>query len=120
MSQLKMLCDQPGQCIDWGEKAIALAREMGDEETLSHALNNVGSVKMNLHSSEETGVALLQQSLQIALENSLHEHAARAYSNLGSNWLKIKNYPYAKKILEEGIKYCEERDLDAWHSNIML
>ena len=32
----------------WGEKAIAIARESNDEEALSHALNNVGSVQMNL------------------------------------------------------------------------
>ena len=30
----------------WGEKAIAIAKELNDEETLSHALNNVGSVRM--------------------------------------------------------------------------
>ena len=118
MSQLNMLCDKPDLCVEWGEKAIALAREMDDSETLSHALNNVGSVKMNLRSSEETGIALLQQSLQIALKKSMHEHAARAYSNLGSNWVKIKNFPHAKKILDEGIKYCEERDLEAWRSNM--
>ena len=85
MSQLKMLSDQSDECIAWGEKAIAIAKEMNDEETLSHALNNVGSVQMKLPSSKQKGIELLQQSLEIALKNSFHEHAARAYSNLGSN-----------------------------------
>lgn len=116
MSQLKMLFDQPDECITWGEKAIAMARELGDNETLSHALNNVGSVYMNTQSSIKKGVELLQQSLEIALKNSFHEHAARAYSNLGSNALKMKNYAFAEKILDEGIKYCEERDLDSSRS----
>ena len=28
----------------------------------------------------------------------------------------MKNYEFAKKILDEGIQYCEERDLDSWKS----
>ena len=51
MSQLKMLSDQTDECIYWGEKAIAIAKELNDEETLSHALNNVGTVQMRIQSS---------------------------------------------------------------------
>lgn len=119
MSQLKMLCDQFAACITWGEKAITIARELGDQGTLSHALNNVGSVQMNIESSKQQGIELLQQSLQIALKNAFHEHAARAYSNLASNGVEIKDYSFAKKILNEGIQYCEERDLDSWRSNML-
>lgn len=119
MSQLKMVFDQPEECIAWGEKAIAIANEVGDKEALSHALNNVGSVYMNIESSDAKGVELLQRSLEIALANSFHEHAARAYSNLASNSVKLKKYEFAGKILEEGIKYCEERNLD-FSRSIML
>ena len=65
-------------------------------------------------STRERGVELLQQSLEIALKNSFHEHAARAYSNLGSIAVKQKDYVLAKKILDEGIQYCEDRDLYSW------
>jgi hypothetical protein len=97
MSQLKRLFDQPDECIAWGEKAITIARELNDEETLSHALNNVGSVQMNLPASKSKGIELLQESLSIALKNSFHEHAARAYSNLGCNVAKLKDYVYRQK-----------------------
>jgi len=116
MSQLKMVFDQPADCITWGEKAIAIAKEVGDEKTLSHALNNVGSVHMNMQSSYQKGIELLQQSLEIALRNSFHEHAARAYSNMASIALNMKNYSLATELLGEGIKYCEERDLDSSRS----
>jgi tetratricopeptide (TPR) repeat protein len=59
MSQLKMLSDQSAECITWGEKAIAIAQDLGDEETLCHALNNVGSMKMKVPASHEQGVELL-------------------------------------------------------------
>ncbi len=114
MSQLKMLSDEPAECFLWGEKAIAMAKELGNVEILSHAINNVGSLKMCIPSSEQEGIAMLQQSLEIALKNSYHEHAARAYTNLGSGAIKIKNYALAKRALQEGLEYCEERDLDSW------
>jgi DNA-binding CsgD family transcriptional regulator len=119
MSQLKMLFDQPEECITWGKKAIAIAEEVGAETALSHALNNVGSVLMEIKSSKQKGIELLQESLAIALKNSFHEHAARAYANLGSNGVKLKDFAFAQKILDEGIHYCEERDLDSWRLNML-
>jgi DNA-binding CsgD family transcriptional regulator len=119
MSQLKMLFDQSAECIAWGEKAIAIAQEVGAEAALSHALNNVGSVLMDIQSSKQKGIKLLQESLSIALKNSFHEHAARAYSNLASNAVKMKDYASAKEILDEGIRYCEERELDSWRLNML-
>ena len=114
MSQLKMLSDQSAECISWGEKAIAIARELGDEETLCHALNNVGAMQMQIRASTQQGAGLLQQSLEIALKNSYHDHVARAYCNIAGTNCAVKNYSVAAKTLEEGIDYCEERDLDAY------
>jgi hypothetical protein len=53
---------------------------------------------------KQKGIELLQQSLEIALKNSYHEHVARVYSNLGTNSLVLKNYEFANKILGEGIR----------------
>jgi ATP/maltotriose-dependent transcriptional regulator MalT len=119
MSQLKMLSDEPVECIFWGEKAIEMARALADEETLSHALNNVGAVQMKIQSSKQKGFDLLQQSLEIALKYSYHEHAARAYTNLGCNAVDLKEFAFAKRTLEAGIQYCEERDLDSWSSYML-
>src|SRR5215813_9796941 len=120
MSQLKMLYHEPLESVYWGEKAIAMATELTDEETLAHALNNVGTAQMWMHSSRQTGVELLKQSLQIALKNSYHEHAARAYTNLCSNSIIIKDYAMGKMMIDEGIRYCEERDLDSWKTYLLV
>jgi DNA-binding CsgD family transcriptional regulator len=114
MSQLEMLSDHAARGIYWGEKAVAMAKELGDDEILCHALNNVGDVQMRIPSSTESGIELLKQSLDIALKNSFHEHAARAYTNMGSSSITLKDFAFARKILEVGIQYCEERDLDSW------
>jgi DNA-binding CsgD family transcriptional regulator len=127
MSQLKMLSDHTEECIFWGEKAIAIAKELKDEEIHAHALNNMGSALMTVPSSIAKGMHLLQQSLEIALKNSYHEHVARAYTALGSNSVSMKDYASAIKTLDEGINYCEDRDLDSlklymlsWKSRLYL
>jgi DNA-binding CsgD family transcriptional regulator len=114
MSQLKMLADDHAECISWGEKAIQIAKETGDEETLSHALNNIGAVKMRDPLSAAEGKELLQQSLEIAQRNSFHEHVARAYTNLCTVSLITKDYTFSEKLVNDGIRFCEAIDLDAW------
>lgn len=114
MSQLKMLSDQPDECIFWGEKAIEMAKELANEEILCHALNNVGDVQIRIPATKQRGLALLQESLEIALKNSYHEHVARAYTNIGHNGLLIKDFEFAKEVLDAGIQYCEEKGLDSW------
>jgi DNA-binding CsgD family transcriptional regulator len=114
MSQLKMVADQPAECILWGEQAIAMAKQLGNEEILCHALNNLGNVQVLISSTEQKGKALLQQSLGIALRNAYPEHAARAYTNLVSTSIKTRDYAFANKVLDEGTRYCEERGLNSW------
>ena len=113
MSLLKMLSDQTGECIFWGEKAITIALEVEDEETLAHALNSMGSTLMLNQSSAKKGIELLQRSLEISVRNGYHEHVARAYTALGSNAVTMKDYSFAEANLEQGINYCEEKDLDS-------
>lgn len=119
MSQLKMLSDQTVECIHWGEKAIGIAKELGDEEILSHAYNNVGSVQMRVPAYRQKGLDLLKNSLDIALKRHFHEHAARAYTNMASNAILLKDYPLATSVLNDGIHYCEELELDSWRTYML-
>jgi len=113
-AQLAMLADDHAEAICWGERAIALAEQVGSIDTLVHALNNVGYA--HLASQDEQGWALLKQSLQLALEHGLEEHAARAYTNLAGCAIRVRNYPRARCYLEVGLAYCAEHDLDSWGS----
>lgn len=119
MSQLKMFSEEISECVKWGNMAINMAREIKDDEILCHALNNVGASQWRAQSSGETGKKLLMESLDIALKNSFHEHAARAYSNIIFNSLEAKEYELAKRFLQEAITYCGERDLD-YSNNYIL
>jgi hypothetical protein len=61
----------------------------------------------------------LLQALQIALDHDFHEHAARAYVNLGSAGT-VNNDLIARRYLEQGLSYCEQRDLDSWSTYLRV
>jgi DNA-binding CsgD family transcriptional regulator len=111
-SLLDMLNQQVESCVAWGTKAIELARRLGAREVLTHALNNVGTVRAMGGASGGTD---LEESLQLALAGNLHEHAARAYTNLSSRDVASRKYFSARRWFDEGIAYTAERDLDSWN-----
>ncbi len=112
LAQLRMLAsDLPG-ATQWGTKAIALAEELDETETLVHALNNVGSAE--LVRGDAAGREKLERSLALALDAGLDEHVARAFTNLGSITAEARDLTAAEAYLTAGIAYCTERDLDAW------
>lgn len=111
-AQLYMLAGDAQAALDWGGRAIALAERLGEIEILSHALNNVGSVRLD--EADGGGRADLERSLRLALEHGLEEHAARAYTNLASTAVRHYQLERAARHLAEGIAYSEAHDLDSW------
>ena len=113
ISRLKMSMDLVDECLYWGEIGVAIAREVDDQETISTSLNNMGSALMLSASTLKKGVDFIYQSLDIALKNAYHEYAARAYTSLLTIGVSIKEYEIARRALNEGLLYCEEKDIDS-------
>lgn len=113
-SQLHMLHDRFELAIEWGERALALAEQVGDLETRVHALNNIGTAQLSATDSDPSGQAKLEQSLRLALAHGYHEHAARAYTNLGEHAVAFKDFARAERVLEEGIAFDRRHDLEVW------
>ena len=114
MAQLRMLADDTEGAQEWGDRAVALARTFGDLDTEVHALNNVGTALMI--AGYERGATILQESLDTALAHDLQEHVARAYTNLGATHVKHRRYAVGEEVLQEGIAFCADRDLESWTS----
>ena len=112
-AQLGMLAGDLVGTVDWGNRAIAMARRFGDRDTEIHALNNVGTV-LGHYGDALDGQQRLARSLDLALAADAHEHAARAYTNLGG--VLHSNYQPAEadRQLRVGIDYSTERGLDSW------
>jgi DNA-binding CsgD family transcriptional regulator len=112
VAQLRMLFGDDLGAIAWGERAIALATELGEDEILVHALNNVGTAER--HRGVAGGAEKQERSLALALAGDYEEHVARAYTNLATMSVEAREYAAAARWLEEGIAYCADHDLDSW------
>jgi DNA-binding CsgD family transcriptional regulator/tetratricopeptide (TPR) repeat protein len=111
-SQLAMLAHDSRGAVEWGQRAIILAESEGDNETLSHALNNQGTGR--LVGGDASGWNDLERSLAIALAGNWQEHVARAYTNLSAMSVTCREYEQAERYFRDGIAYCEHHDLDSW------
>jgi ATP/maltotriose-dependent transcriptional regulator MalT len=100
---------QDAEAVDFGERALALARKFGDDATESHALNSIGSAL--LIAGDLSGYDALARSLALALEHRLEECASRAYSNFVFCSTLAREFVRAEQYLREGVAYCEERGL---------
>ena len=110
MSQLAMLAAQEEAAIAWGEKAIAMARELHNTEIEAHALNNVGTAHM--HAGRKEGQEELERSLEISLRCGFQEHVARAYTNLCTAAIVYRDYVTGRTYGEAGLAYCVEHEVD--------
>lgn len=109
LSKLAMVDVRTDEAVSWGEKAVELARANGDARVLAHALNTVGSVRLRV---EPTDDVMLVESLQIGLENDLHDGTiARSYVNLAVCHLEGMQYDRAGHYLEAGMDYCDRHDV---------
>ena len=113
LAQLRMLDGDLEGTLTWGNRALELARRAGDVEVEVHALNNVGTA-LESHADSPEGREMLRHSLELAMLHDLHEHVARAYTNLGSVAVRNRRYAEGDLALRAGVTYCEERDLDSW------
>lgn len=111
-SQHHMLTNQFADAQRWGNRAIELARSFGVQDTLAHALNNVGTALVT--SGQVRGYELLEQSLAISLKHGFHEHAARVYTNAGESAMRNRDHGRAARMLQDGVAFDRDHDLDSW------
>jgi DNA-binding CsgD family transcriptional regulator/tetratricopeptide (TPR) repeat protein len=109
MSQLMMLSWRIRDSIEWGDRAIELARRLDDGESLAHALTNVGTALSE--SGDMRGDDLLEEAVELALAEGYHDHAARAMVNLGWGRLGRRRYVAARETIETGLAFAGRHDL---------
>jgi hypothetical protein len=97
------------EAVDFGRRALALAREVGDHATESNALGNIGQALLG--AGDLSGYEHLERSLAMALEHKLEEHAARAYRSLLFYSVLVHDFARAERLFREGVAHCEERGI---------
>lgn len=109
LAQIFMLAQRADDAEAWATRAITVARELDDQNTLAHALNNLGSTRLRV--GDMTGTALLEESLEIAVQRDFDDSAGRAYVNLVWNALDYREYQRAERYIGEGLEYARRREL---------
>src|SRR5215212_4399780 len=110
LAQLRMLNHDLKGTLRWGNWAIALAEELGETDTLIHALATVGSARH--YAGDDLGHEELNRSLQLALAGGYLDHAGRAFANLAFTTMLAMRFDEAERWLDTGIAYAIEHDLD--------
>ena len=111
-SQLDMLNERTEESVFWGQKALAIEKDMPNALVRVHALTNIGSAL--LMAGKEEGEAILRDSLLLAEQHGLHEEAARVYTNYSDYCVRYKRLELAEVLTSQGIQYDTSHDLDAW------
>lgn len=109
--------EKPYSAIEWGEKALKLAKALNEPEIEIHALANIGKAKMYIN--DKTGEDDLKKSLALAQQKGLDRDVSRAFVNLGLNNLAKKKFEDAQKYFTEGISHGYEKDIDIYRLNMI-
>ena len=113
-----MLAGRRADCVAVGQRAVAMARDVGDAAVLSHALDNVGTALWDDGMPE--GQAMLEESLAVALEAGEVEHACRAYVNIVWHLMDVLRFAEADRILDDAIELADEAEFDGFRRYLQL
>jgi DNA-binding CsgD family transcriptional regulator/tetratricopeptide (TPR) repeat protein len=112
-AQLCMLHGDTEGTRRWGRRALQMARTVAAVEVEVHALINLGTVERYM-AGPDARATRLEEALERAISAGMHEHAARAYSNLVSAAVTARDLDEAERWAEPAVSFCADRDLDAW------
>jgi DNA-binding CsgD family transcriptional regulator/tetratricopeptide (TPR) repeat protein len=113
----QLLDDKLAAAMELSSRAIAVAQQAGDQQTVASALICVGSARMQ--GGDEAGRANLEQAIEVAVSEGLPERAAWALINLAWYALGFRDYQRARQDLERGLKFTLDRGL-AGHVQFLM
>ena len=109
LSQLAMLAWRGEETAHWGERAIALARQLDAEEVLVHALLNVETDRFRHDPGNQQP---LWEVVARAKESGLHHEATRGMISLGYSLLAADFPVPAGEITVRGVEYAERYEVE--------
>jgi DNA-binding CsgD family transcriptional regulator/tetratricopeptide (TPR) repeat protein len=107
--------------IGWAERAIALATEVGDAESVVVALQASGTARVL--TGEDPSAAELWRATRLAADAGLAGELGRAWANLVSATGEARLYPQSAAAAEAAVAYFVANDVDTffdyartWHA----
>ena len=104
LAQLEMLAQNLGQAIKWGHRALALATQLGDENTRAHALVNIGSAETQ---RDPRDITTLLEAHTIADAAGDRHEAIRALTGIGFMLMYWAEPEAAMHYEQQSLAYAE-------------
>ncbi len=112
VSQRRMVASDSTEAVTWGNRALELARALGDTETEAYALSNIAAAEFR--TDPDAGRLKLEAALELAQRHGQEEHAALTFSRLVMFPVRYRRFDIAQVHLDAGLEYCTERGLDTF------
>jgi DNA-binding CsgD family transcriptional regulator/tetratricopeptide (TPR) repeat protein len=116
-AQLDMLANRSEAAMGWAARAIELARRLDDQETLTHALTNIGSARVN--GGDPGGRVELEEGFQVAVAAGLEDHAARAVCNLATLSAETRDDRHARQDLDRALAFAQAHELAGYTQHVL-
>ena len=116
-AQLDMLANRSEAAMGWAARAIELARRLDDQETLTHALTNIGSARVN--GGDPGGRVELEEAFQVAVAAGLEDHAARAVCNLATLSAETRDDRHARQDLDRALAFAQAHELAGYTQHVL-
>jgi DNA-binding CsgD family transcriptional regulator/tetratricopeptide (TPR) repeat protein len=114
-----MLARENLGAIEWGDRAVELARSIGSPFHVGYALVQSGVAEVMTDSARtEAGLARIREGIALALAEDVPHVASLGYSQIGSGCGELRRYADAVPALTTGRAYCEAHELDGQRSYI--
>ena len=108
---LHMLSRRLRQAEPWGERAMALATEFDDVETLNYIQTQSGVARMMLGNSD--GLDRLQRAIETGTRLGIQIGVVSGLSQIGCGGGEVRRYDVAVPALRRAVAYADEHELGA-------
>jgi DNA-binding CsgD family transcriptional regulator/tetratricopeptide (TPR) repeat protein len=106
----RMLSRDNAEGVVWGEKAVGVANELGDVDTLAFGLNMIGTSRV-MSGEIDAGVETLERGLEVARANTIEYHVNQGLVMLGSGLGEMFELERCEPYLHEAVEYAETHEL---------
>jgi DNA-binding CsgD family transcriptional regulator len=118
-AQLRLRGDDLALVRADAQQALRLFELAGDQAGQAQALAMLGTAGLG-SAGHLQALERLAAALQAALATGQEELAGRIYTNLASAALVDRRYPALRRIVHEGLDYCEARDLEIYRIHLQV
>lgn len=107
LAQMHMTANEYDDAVNWGERALSLARAADREDVIVHALTTVG-VSLANKGEAERGLSMVARSQQRAEALGLPHDAGRAYAGWTDALVTLERYEEARAVLQRMLAYARK------------